>query len=293
MIGSAQLAATLHGGSFCIQLVWGLPPYYWFQVMTKFLQAQHILAPPVYIGLLANAINVLLNWLLIFHLGYGFDGAPIATSVCRWIQLALFAAYFWVWPERHRTTMPAALITRKKLAKYMPGFVRLAAPGAVMLLIEAWSFEITTILAAYLGTVALDAHLTVMQLATLSYLALPFAVAIASTIRIGNLLGAGDARRAEDAMYVTFAISIGFMAVMAVLFAALADYLGQAVQLKFRVESAWLQRLRLKYDPQIFQLCIQSPLAALHLGYVFTTDKEVLRAVAGQGMRLGDALNPH
>jgi MATE family multidrug resistance protein len=42
--------------------------------------------------------------------------------------------------------------------------------------------------AAYLGTVALDAHLTMLQLATLAYLSLPFAVAIASTIRIGNLL---------------------------------------------------------------------------------------------------------
>ena len=38
-------------GSFCVQLVWGIPPYYWFQVYTKYLQSQHILAPPVYMGL--------------------------------------------------------------------------------------------------------------------------------------------------------------------------------------------------------------------------------------------------
>jgi MATE family multidrug resistance protein len=95
-----------------------------------------------------------------------------------------------------------------------------------MMLIEAWSFEITTLLAGYLGTVALDAHLTMLQLATLAFLSLPFAVAIASTIRIGNLLGAGDGKRAEDAMYVTFVICFAFMAVCGVVFAAAADVLG-------------------------------------------------------------------
>jgi len=114
----------------------------------------------------------------------------------------------------------------KKLKNLMAGFWRLAGPGAVMMLIEAWSFELSTLLAGYLGTVALDAHLTMLQLATLSFLSLPFAVAIASTIRIGNLLGAGDGRRAADAMYVTFCICVGFMLVCGVVFAAGADYLG-------------------------------------------------------------------
>jgi MATE family multidrug resistance protein len=48
--------------------------------MTKYLQSQHILGPPVYIGLLANALNFFLNWLLVFHLGYGFDGAPVVNQ---------------------------------------------------------------------------------------------------------------------------------------------------------------------------------------------------------------------
>jgi hypothetical protein len=63
-------------------------------------------------------------------------------------------------------------------------------------MIEAWTFEITTIMAGYLGTVALDAHLTMLQLATFSFLSLPFAVAAAATIRIGAALGGG-------AFYVT------------------------------------------------------------------------------------------
>lgn len=71
------------------------------EVMTKYLQSQHILGPPVYMGLVANAINVFLNWLLVYHLGYGFDGAPVATSLCRWFQVFLFAGYLFLWPDKH------------------------------------------------------------------------------------------------------------------------------------------------------------------------------------------------
>ena len=61
---SKNKVEILRPGSFCKQLVWGLPPYYWVQVITKYLQSQHILGPPVYMGVVANAVNVLLNWLL-------------------------------------------------------------------------------------------------------------------------------------------------------------------------------------------------------------------------------------
>ena len=73
-------------GAFCKHLAWSLFPYYWTQVLTKYLQAQHVLAPPVYVGIVANGANVFLNWLLIFHLGWGFTGA-VATAICR--QLAV------------------------------------------------------------------------------------------------------------------------------------------------------------------------------------------------------------
>jgi len=178
-----------------------------------------------------TVFNVILNWVLIFGPAkMGFKGAPVATSICRWFQLLLAIVYAlgpWSSRDRASKTRPVRwLMPRRKLIKLSKGFCVLAGPGAIMMLIEAWSFEITTLLAGYLGTVALDAHLTMLQLATLAFLSLPFAVAIASTIRIGNLLGAGDGKRAEDAMYVTFVICFAFMAVCGVVFAAAADVLG-------------------------------------------------------------------
>ena len=220
------------------------------------------MAPPVYVGIVANGANVFLNWLLIFHLGWGFDGAPVVSrhlplvparvslrvpprlarrtrarnesggrvlsvSVCFLETVRFFELERTherrrdvVFEEgrlggrlcaRESTTIATAPRLRLKrngtrrdararLRVLFPAFGALAGPGAFMMAIEAWAFEITTLLAGYLGTVPLDAHLTMLQLATLAFLSLPFAVAVAATIRgLSQLLGAGDPRAAKTA----------------------------------------------------------------------------------------------
>lgn len=57
-----------------------------------------------------------------------------------------------------------------------------------MLGLECASFEVTTAFAGYLGPAAVAAHAGVFSLTSLNYIALPFALATAATIRVGNLL---------------------------------------------------------------------------------------------------------
>merc|ERR1740124_270233 len=56
---------------FSYRLVPGLFPYFLFKVLTKYLQSQSILAPSVWIGIVANIMNALLNWLLIYKFNWG------------------------------------------------------------------------------------------------------------------------------------------------------------------------------------------------------------------------------
>lgn len=60
--------------------------------------------------------------------------------------------------------------------------------GGLMLGLECASFEVTTAFAGYLGPAAVAAHAGVFSLTSLNYIALPFALATAATIRVGNLL---------------------------------------------------------------------------------------------------------
>jgi|MDSW01.2.fsa_nt_gb multidrug resistance protein, MATE family len=183
-------------GRYCAHLTWGLLPYYLFIVAMKFMQTQRVLAPPVWIAVIANVVNVGLNYALIYAADLGFDGAPIATSASRWFQFIAGMTYLLSRPASTAKTRPRSFIGWRRLRRSVVAFASLAGPGLAMLMIEAWTFEITTIMAGYLGTVALDAHLTMLQLATFSFLSLPFAVAAAATIRIGAALGGG-------AFYVT------------------------------------------------------------------------------------------
>ena len=66
---------------------------------------------------------------------------------------------------------------------------KLALSGALSLSAEAWSFEVTTIMVGLLGAVALDAHIITSTISTFIFLSFPFAIGIAASIRVGQLIG--------------------------------------------------------------------------------------------------------
>ncbi len=194
---------------FSYRLLPGLLPYYLFKVQVKYLQNQNILYPGVWIGLFANGLNALFNWSLIYGANWGLMGAPWATSITRLAEFVLMSAYMShhrrsklsdTWPTFERKNM-----TRSVLRP----FWNMAISGALGFMAEAWSFEVTTILAGLLGTIALDAHIITLTFATFVYLSFPFAVSIATSIRVGQLIGdrrATDARRSAYTSYLLVCI---------------------------------------------------------------------------------------
>jgi Na+-driven multidrug efflux pump len=79
-------------------------------------------------------------------------------------------------------------------------FVRLGLSGGVMMALEAWMFEMMTVFAGHVGDVALDAHNILLLIAGFFFLSFPLGISIAATIRVGNLVGAGEASRAKRAV---------------------------------------------------------------------------------------------
>ena len=88
----------------------------------------------------------------------------VATSLSRWAQFLCLLGYLaWSRP-RHAKTIPSWHDPEGvPLATRMGKFVHLGAPGALMLGLEAWSFEATTLLAGLLGTVPLAAHMVLIN----------------------------------------------------------------------------------------------------------------------------------
>ncbi len=212
-------------GEFSYRLIPGLFPLYLFKVLTKYLQTQNLLGPGVWIGILANALNALFNWLLIYAMGWGLVGAPWATSLTRLAEFLIILLYMLLKKNSLKDTWPVFSRINMQYSVLKP-YWKLAITGAISLSAEAWSFEITTILAGLLGTVALDAHMIVLSCSSFLYLSFPFAVGIATSIRVGQLIGEQKPLEAQRSSYTSFLLCAIIQLVLIAIIVPCRDFLG-------------------------------------------------------------------
>jgi MATE family multidrug resistance protein len=204
-LGQDPRIAALAGTYVRTQLP-GLWPFLMYQVLTKWLQAQEIVAPSMAVGLAANALNVASNWFFIFKLDMGFIGAPIATSLSRTFLFGGLLWYCWAYgllkPFGVARTWERAL-TRVGVREYCG----LAVSAVGMLCFEAWGFEFTTMLAGLLGSVSLAAHEVAYNILDVGF-AFAVGTSVAASTGVGTLIGRGDAAGARRYSVVVIATSL-------------------------------------------------------------------------------------
>ncbi len=195
----------------------GLAPFLGFIVLKQYLQAQGRVLPAMWVTLVANLFNALINWVLIFgHLGLpplGVLGAGIATSLTHFL---LFFALFW-WMRRGARLRLGALLRRGAQRVGLLAICRFGYPVALQLGLEMWTFQIATLWSGLLGDVPLAAHTVAITLASITF-QIPLGVSIASVTRVGNLLGAGESSDAQRAAWVALGTGAGIMGFSALLF---------------------------------------------------------------------------
>lgn len=213
-------------GEFSYRLIPGLFPYYIFKVLTKYLQTQNRLAPSVWIGVIANGVNALFNWGFIFAADWGVLGAPWATTLTRFMECILIVTYICIIKKDElKDTLPTFSRDNLRYSVLKP-FWKLGISGALSISAEAWSFEITTILAGLLGTVPLDAHTITLTIATFIFLSFPFAIGIAASIRVGQLIGDQKSKDAERSSHTSLFLSTITQAVLILILWPCSDILG-------------------------------------------------------------------
>eukprot|EP00301_Raphidiophrys_heterophryoidea_P003652 c11641_g1_i1.p1 GENE.c11641_g1_i1~~c11641_g1_i1.p1 ORF type:complete len:474 (+),score=96.60 c11641_g1_i1:346-1767(+) len=163
-----------------------------FLAFTKYLQCQHILSPSVWIGVFANIVNLILGLTIIYALDGGFMGASIATAISRAIQLVIMLIYLMWSKKKHIETWPTFRSLEPLRFSKLKRFFGIGIYGGIMVALEAWCFEVMTFLAGSFGAVAVDTHTTMLSVVAFMWMAVPFPLATATSIRVGNLLGAGN-----------------------------------------------------------------------------------------------------
>ena len=258
---------SLAVGRFCGVLIIGLWPAALTLAVQKFLQVRNDVVPVALTSFAAFVANVGLNWLYIRRAGLGLVGSALATSTSRVLNLVLVAAYVrfdrksWraiVRPSvsgthaddgdewdaievearggaaggasrslragaSDRTSLLAASTDRDAIRK----MCHLGSRGAAMVAAEASSFDVTVVFASQLSQVALDAHMAMLNVCSLTFMTGPMAFGIAANVRVGNLLGAADPARAALAARVSVGIGIAWMAACALGIVAFRSRVGE------------------------------------------------------------------
>ncbi|KAL8966840.1 MAG: hypothetical protein Q9183_003189 [Haloplaca sp. 2 TL-2023] len=187
--------------NFLCCLIPGGLGYIYFECMKKYLQAQEIMRPGTYILLITSPINAALNFLFVHTFNIGLLGAPIATGISYWLSFLGLVAY-----SRFYRGHECWGGWSRKCLHNMGTFSRLAALGVIHVGTEWWAFEIVALAAGRLGTIPLAAQSVIMTSDQVMN-TIPFGVGVATSARVGNLLGAknakGAARSANTAAWLS------------------------------------------------------------------------------------------
>ncbi len=148
-------------------------------------------ATPFWITLGLNLINLVLDPLLIFGLGWGLAGAAIATTVAQWCG-ALGFWFLLLGPRRKRFGIK---LLWPKLAELRP-FLRIGWALALRTVALLLTLTLATAVAARLGARAVAAHQVAAQLWLFLALVVD-ALAIAAQALVAKYLGEGERERAR------------------------------------------------------------------------------------------------
>ena len=134
-------------------VAFSLIPLIVFQALKQFSDGMSMTRYPMYATLIANIVNIVLNYLLIFgKFGFptlGIVGAAYGTVISRFIMLAYL---WWLLAKKERTK---ALVTNIKLfvleKLMLQKLINLGAPSAMQMLFEVAIFTAAIWLSGLLG----------------------------------------------------------------------------------------------------------------------------------------------
>ncbi|MEW5299861.1 MAG: hypothetical protein WDW36_002834 [Sanguina aurantia] len=137
---------------FCRYLIPGL----WSVVLMKFMQVQNCMLAPALVAGFTCLFNIGNNALLVHY--YGFVGAPIATTISRFLQFFIYVAVVAYLQNKAHPGQSKRFLRRLSRSsaqactpKVLWLFCQLGLPGGAMLALEAGSFEVTTTFAGGAG----------------------------------------------------------------------------------------------------------------------------------------------
>lgn len=190
-------------------VAFSLIPLIVFQALKQFSDGMSMTRYPMYATLIANIVNIVLNYLLIFgKFGFptlGIVGAAYGTVISRFIMLAYL---WWLLAKKERTK---ALVTNIKLfvleKLMLQKLINLGAPSAMQMLFEVAIFTAAIWLSGLLGKNAQAANQIALNLSSMTFM-VAMGLSVASMIRVGNQKGLQNYKELRRIAFSIFLLGI-------------------------------------------------------------------------------------
>ncbi|WP_201766909.1 MATE family efflux transporter [Chrysiogenes arsenatis] len=191
LMGADQNVISIAKG-YLQGVAWGFPAAIIFCALRSYSESLSLTRPIMVTSLVGLAINIPLNYLLIYGYGwipaFGGAGCGYATGVVMWISMAVMIGIT-RWSPRYQSTSPWQWGWPS--LRSMGTIVQLGLPIGIAVFIETTIFAVVALLLVPLGSVVVAGHQIALNFASVLF-TLPYSIGCAMTVRIGNALGAGE-----------------------------------------------------------------------------------------------------
>ncbi|WP_290889159.1 MATE family efflux transporter [Arenimonas sp.] len=175
--------------AFLRAISWGAPALALYFCLRNLSEGVAWTLPTMVFGIAGLVLLAPLGWALMFGLQLGAAGLGYAVAITLYCQCIALAAYLFHSPR----FADLGLFARFDPPRWAPirALLALGLPMGVSVFMEGSLFVATALLIGQLGTTQIAAHQVAILMASLCFM-VPLGVAMATTVRVGHAVGAGD-----------------------------------------------------------------------------------------------------
>ena len=202
--------------AYTTALCFGMPALCLYLVLRYLSEGLSLTRPTMYFGLLALAVNVPANYVLMYgKLGFpalGAVGCGIATTVVLWVQMLGLLWFVRSRPAYRRTRLFRALRPPNWLK--IRELLQVGLPVGVAIFVEGSLFVSVALLMGSLGTTTVAGHQVAINFSALAFM-IPLGLGLAASVRVGNAVGRQDQAEVRFRGWVAIGLVLGTQVISA------------------------------------------------------------------------------
>jgi len=202
-------------GPYLDLVAFSLIPLIIFQALKQFSEGLSKTRYPMYATILANVINVVLNYLLIFG-SFGFPKLGIVGAAIGTLASRVFMVFFLWWIFKQRPFFKAFIENlrfRQVKKQLLRKIADLGFPSALQMFFEVAIFTAAIWMSGVLGKNPQAANQIALNLSSMTFM-FGMGLGVAAMIRVGNQKGSGNypelKRVATSIFLMTIILEVGF-----------------------------------------------------------------------------------